>query len=498
MKKFWSFVCILALLLSMTLPVLAETDDTVPETTVETTEVLAGGNAALQQNSALASCKGLDSQSPITSGTKFTLFGRSAIVYDCTSDTLVTSYNADQRAYPSSQTKIMVCLLAAENLDPNEVITVSSAAISEVSYQYYTTGFEVAEQLTVMDLMQAAYLDSGNDAVVILGMRIAGSMEAFLDMMNQRAAELGCTGTNFQNCYGIQHPEHYTTARDLAKIVAEGMKYDSFMECYTAVKYEIPANEYAEARTFYSDNYLQFQSSMFAYYDERVQGGRMCRTDEDLYNIVVTVKEGSMRLLVVVMEATYVYNEKIFGITSFGNIEDAITLYNYAFDHLQYTNVAYTGQSITQQAVTGGANDVVLGAKESVSAVLPKTVKASDIRQVITVKKDLLTAPLNMGKTLGTLELWYGTTCIGTTDLISLSSVAVGSPDNPLEPTVAVAEGETGNTNILSMVLQIFGGIFIVILLLFLLLVFRSSRIRRKQQKRSTRQRRANQRRRSL
>ncbi len=488
MKKICSCLLIFCILLSLVTPCFAEgaSDPSQPEETApQTTE------ADVQQAAIHSSCKTLDSQAPIAGSTHFALSGRSAIVYDYASDTLISTYNADLRAYPGSQTKIMVCLLAAENLDGNETILVTQNAIDSVPDNSYHSGFINGEKVTVSDLMHAAMLDSGNDAVAILATRISGNVDDFVELMNTRAAEIGCTGTHFQNPYGIQHTDHYTTARDMARIVAEGMGYKSFWECYTAERYEMPATEYSESRRFYTDNYLRFQSSMFSYYDPRVQGGRTCVTQEDVYNLVVTIKQGEMQLIVVVMEAGYVFDEKIYGIVSFGNIDDAITLYDYAFDNYQFTNVTYSGQSITQCAVANGANDVVLSAKNSVSTILPKGVRSTDIRQVISLKKDMMTAPLDAGLTVGTLELWYGSICVGSTDLVTQYSVGLGSADNPLEPIVQVEGEEAAKSNIMANLLQALGGIFLVVLVLFGFLAFRSSRIRSKQKKRSDRQRRA-------
>ena len=141
----------------------------------------------------------------------------------------------DERIYPASMTKIMTALLTIENLpDLNETITVPEDIFEELTAQDASVaGFNPYEQPTVRDLLYGVLLPSGADACETLARAVGGSEEGFVAMMNQKAEELGLTNTHFENCTGLHNDNHYSTCRDIAVLMSECLKSDTFREIVT-------------------------------------------------------------------------------------------------------------------------------------------------------------------------------------------------------------------------------------------------------------------------
>ena len=152
-----------------------------------------------------------------------------AILIDKDSGYVLYDKNADEKRYPASTTKIMTALITlenAENLD--ELVEVTEEDFIGVASDASKAGFMVGEQVPVIDLLYGLMLPSGNEAANTLARYIGGSIENFADMMNEKAKELGCTGTHFENPNGLHDDNHYTTARDLAIITQEALKDETF------------------------------------------------------------------------------------------------------------------------------------------------------------------------------------------------------------------------------------------------------------------------------
>ena len=130
---------------------------------------------------------------------------------------------ADKKIYPASTTKLMTAILVVENCELDEIVTVSENAVKSVPPDYVTANLQVGEELTVNDLMYVMLIPSANDAAYVLAEHVGGSIESFATMMNTRAKELGCTGTNFTNPSGLQDKNHYTTTKDLFLIAQEAI-----------------------------------------------------------------------------------------------------------------------------------------------------------------------------------------------------------------------------------------------------------------------------------
>ncbi len=149
------------------------------------------------------------------------LSAKAAVLFEPSSGRFLYTENEDERLPMASTTKIMTALIAAERLKPEELITVPREAVgTEGSSAYFSEG----EQMTAKGALYALLLRSANDAAVTLAHHISGSVEDFALLMNERALELGLQDTNFKNPHGLHDKEHYTTAKELAKITAAALE----------------------------------------------------------------------------------------------------------------------------------------------------------------------------------------------------------------------------------------------------------------------------------
>ncbi len=149
---------------------------------------------------------------------------RAALLADAETGEILLSYNADQPLPPASTTKIMTALITLERADPRDVVTVPGAALIGES----SMGLMAGERVTVEELLYGLLMVSGNDAAMALAYHVAGSPEAFVALMNQRAAELGLRNTRFVNPHGLDVPGHVMSAADLLVIAREAMRYELF------------------------------------------------------------------------------------------------------------------------------------------------------------------------------------------------------------------------------------------------------------------------------
>lgn len=199
--------------------------------------------------------------------------GESAILMDMSTGTVLYAKNADKAQYPASITKIMTALLACERLDLNGSLTMSESAAygiteSNSSSIYADTG----EQFTMDQVLMAVMLQSANEMTLAVAEEACGSVKKFVELMNQKARQLGCTNTHFNNPNGLPDELHYTSARDMAKIARAAWLNPSFRRYTTRDYYEIPpTNKFAETR-YLLNHHKMMEGQQYAY--EGVLGGK--------------------------------------------------------------------------------------------------------------------------------------------------------------------------------------------------------------------------------
>lgn len=223
----------------------------------------------------------------------------SALLIEPTTGTALYELNADETRYPASTTKIMTALVTLENADLTQQVTVEEGDFTHVTADSSVAGFKPGEVLTVEQLLYGLMLPSGNDASYILARAVAGDVDTFVQMMNDRAVELGCTGTHFANPCGLHDDNHYTTARDLMRITQAAMANPTFAQIVSTPSYELPATNLQEARTLENSNLL-LDSTSSVYYAP-AQGIKTGNTTEAGRCLVAAASQNDITLYSVVL-----------------------------------------------------------------------------------------------------------------------------------------------------------------------------------------------------
>ena len=496
MKKFrlLSVVTALALTVSAALPVRAteEMPTTVPVTEAVATEapeliMPAGfqGDASVEYGSHT-----LDAKKPLTDTDDYKGKVKAALVYDLGSDTLVFGQNIDDRLYPASLTKIMTCLMTIEMQDDLDVmVTVTREGLKGQEPGGSTVYLQVGEEMSVRDLLYCLMVKSGNDAASVLAVQNSGSIEAFVEAMNRRAQELGCTGTQFMNPHGLHNDEHYTTARDMARITAEAMKYPIFEEIFTTTEYTVPATNLSEARELATTNYLLRSNGYPIVVDSRVIGGKTGNTNKAGRCLVTLAEKDGMKVITVVLGAEAVYGANRYTFVRYGNFEETSDLLTFAYQNFTSMQVLNPTQVGYQYPVSGGKNHAFGVLTEGMSSAVPLGSSYEALRYEYSLKNGPLSAPVAKDEPIGVVRVWYGDICLAQQDLLSAADVAVEETPVQIQPgdeddSVGLWDG------ILTIVLGAVAVMFVLILVLRMANNLKRYRRRRRKAAAKARQRR--------
>ena len=247
--------------------------------------------------------------------------GKAAVVMDMQTGSVIYSKNPNERLYPASITKIMTTLLACENLDMNDTIVVSQAAAYGIEVGSSSIYADTGEVFTVEQALMAVMLESANEMSLAVAEKVSGSVKKFVEMMNERAKQLGCTGTHFNNPNGLPDKNHYTTASDMAKISKAAWYNPLFRKFVSKDLYEIPPTNVQKETRYLLNHHKMMEGRDYAY--EGVMGGKTGYTTDAGSTLVTYAKRGEMRLVTVVLNSVY------------GAYSDTASLLDYGFDNFQ-------------------------------------------------------------------------------------------------------------------------------------------------------------------
>ena len=269
------------------------------------------------------------------------------IVMEADSGQILVEKNMDKREYPASITKILTVALALENMDLTDTHVMSEEAVFSIPRDSSHIALTYGEEVTIEQLVYATMLMSANDAANGLAEATAGSLEAFVEMMNSKLQEIGAYNTHFTNAHGLPDDNHYTTARDMAIITQYAMSVPGFLEVFGADSYTMaPTNKQPEERPF-GTAHSMLVTSAFTY--EGAFGGKLGWTEEANHTSVTTAKRGDMTLICVSLKTASRYDK----------YEDTATLFDYCFDNFQ--TLTLTGsdlESFDKPLVDGEGNTV--------------------------------------------------------------------------------------------------------------------------------------------
>lgn len=369
-------------------------------------------------------CRSIDGAIPLMGQDRVVQNAKTVILYETNSDTLLYQWNADQKMYPASLVKVMTALLVLEKGDLQDTVTVTEGAIKNIDVYSVSVKLQAGETISVENLLYCLLVHSANDAAAVLAEYVSGSREEFVNLMNSRAQELGCTNTNYTNPHGLHDQNQYTTARDVCRVLQAALEHDTFRTIFGTISYTVPAtNLYEKERNLSSNNYLMNENSI--YYDDRVTGGRAGETAEGERCIATVSQSGNMEVICVLMGAKTIYTNDGSSIKDHGGYYETATLLDKAFEGYSRRQIITANQILRQQSVTNGDSAVYVAAKDAYSAVLPSGVTLQDLSFQYTDYAGCDQAPISQGQALASLQVWYGTLCIAQTDVYAMNDVPV-------------------------------------------------------------------------
>ncbi len=425
-------------------------------------------------------CTSLRAQLPLAGTSKLLPTAKAVILYELNSDTLVYAWNPDMQIDPTGMVKLMTALVALEEGNLEDTVTVTRQALDSVAIGAVSAELKRGEELLLMDLLYCVMVASANDACAVIAEHIGGTQEAFVQKMNDKAASLGCTGTHFVNPHGLSQQGQYSTARDLAIITEAALENALFASMFCEKTYTVPATNQSEARVLNTTNHMMSTATLKNYLDERVTGGKPAAASTTDRSMICTASQDEANYLCVIMSASGQVTEDGLSVINFGNFEETKALLDHSFQNYALRQVLDADQPFAQYAVSNGENDVVLHAQQDVFAVLPKDAKIQDLYFSDYVDANGLTAPIAKDQMLGTLRISYGNIVLRSCALIASYSVAQkGTTIQPAEPIEVDTMPGWLNWQLLMWIgLGILIAVVTTVVILLLIRVLRSAKIR--------------------
>lgn len=331
----------------------------------------------------------------------------SAIMYSLDLDKPVYEKNADEKLSPYSVTKILTCYLALENLDPDQVVTVSEDAVAYLE-DGTTMNLQAGEKISVRDLLYGAMMPSGNDAAYALAEAVAGSTKAFAKMMNDKAAEWGCTNTHFVNPNGWKNDNHYTTARDFCIITMKCFENEELKKISMTEDYVVPATNKSEERVL--DNHTTRATRDAGAIVTCGKTGGWTGKDSSL---VLEFDDGEREGAIVLIKDTVR-----------GRRKDAKKLTDFAPLVTPGFTVSTENDEVCLGKVRHGAVTRVALAPASASVAYPASGDTKDIK--IKTKINKLEAPVAKGDVAGKYYVYANDELVAERDLVATEDVATG------------------------------------------------------------------------
>ena len=416
-------------------------------------------------------CSTLKANMPLAGQDKILPSSDGVVLYELNTDTLVYAYKPDNRINPSSMVKIMAALVAIENGNLNDVVTVKRSTLDSVPIGSVSAGLKRDEEISLLDLVHCCLVASANDATAVMAEHIAGSQAAFVDMMNAKAQALGCYDTLFSNVNGLNDNIQFSTARDLAIITAAALENELFAEIFDLKDYVLPATNISDARKIYTTNYMLSDAKVKGYVDSRVTGGKTAAATQTKRSLICTAEIGTARYLCVVMNANSVMSEDNISVVSFGSFVETAQLLDFAEQNYEVRQVLDDSQAFSQYGVQGGGSDIVVSPGGDMFTVLPIDFSAELLQLSTSIDASKLVAPLQKGDVLGYVRVTYGNVILGEYPLAAMFDVpsanTVIRPADPILPDEDIVQ----ESHILRWILIVLG--IIVLAYLFVVLCVR-------------------------
>ncbi len=338
------------------------------------------------------------------------LAAKSYVLMDGASGNILVENNADQRLPPASLTKLMTAYIATLEIRNGKIGEQDKVTISEHAWRTggaasggSTMFLPVNSQATVDELLHGVIIQSGNDASIAIAEHIAGSEDAFADMMNATAERLGMKNSHFMNATGLPHPDHYSSAHDMAILARAIINED--------------AEHYAiySQKEFLWNNIKQPNRNLLLWRDRTVDGLKTGHTNEAGFCLVASAVRDGARMIT-----------SVFGTDSeSARAAETQKLLTYGFRFFETRTFYQKGAELAQAPVwKGQANQVKAGLAQDLTLTLPKG-QLEKLQASMTLNQQI-TAPIAQGDVIGKVEVKMGDQVVHSADLVALEAVEEG------------------------------------------------------------------------
>ena len=354
---------------------------------------------------------------------------KAALLIDMDTDYVMFDYNADQKVYPASITKVVTAMLVLEaihngDLSLQDQITAGPTAWQGLDKTSSNQNIQVGETMSVEDLLYCLMVASANEAANILAVAVAGSIEDFVDLMNAKAEALGCTATHFNNPDGMPDNNHYTTCNDLYLIAKAAMQDSTFRTIVNTAEYYVePTNMTESRRHFFNTNGLLSNKKYNGYYYEYCNGIKTGSTDEAGYCLMSSAQYHGQTLICIMMGCENPTGDS--GEVQRLQFSQSSMLFEWGFRNFSVHTILDATAPVAEVPVklSSECDYVSVIINGTLEAQLPNDITAENFTWTTNLP-DSIDAPVSAGDKIGTLDVSLDGEIYGTVDLIAVNDVS--------------------------------------------------------------------------
>lgn len=352
----------------------------------------------------------------------FDISAESALLISLDGNSKIFEKEPDKKMYSASLVKIMTSVIILDKSAEGDMIPVTQAALDElIGISYNAYGFTEGEALSVEQIIAAIMLASSNEAAHIAAHYYAGGTEKFVELMNQKATELGMSGTNYTNVTGFHDDNQYTTASDLYKLIKYAMEDERFEPIVSTRLYTMEGTQqHPDTRYILNSNWLI--DSATTYYYRNATGVKNGTSDESGRCLVATAAKNKRTYVCILLGCP---TEDKDGNDVFYDYTDAKNLFEWAFNDFEHKAVVDIAQPVCEAEVKYSSDNdyVTLFPKDELYATIPRSADNSTIQITPELNEEVFTAPIEKGSVLGKAKVSYAGVELGEIELIAADSV---------------------------------------------------------------------------
>lgn len=351
-----------------------------------------------------------------------------ALLMNMDSDTVLFQQDADKKIYPASITKVMTALLVLEAVESGQLtmdqkLTAGATMWDGLDWDTSTADIKMGEKLTVKELLSCMLIASAGEAANVLAVGVSGSIESFVQKMNEKAAAIGCTGTHFTNPSGMPDTDHYTTCNDIYLMAKAAMQYEEFRKIVAETECKVRKTNMSDVRDYFSTNGLLSNMRYAGYMYSSCIGIKTGYTDEAGYCLLSAAQQNGKTLVAVVMGCDNPVDKA-------GNVKrlqfsESSRLLQWGFDNFEVQDILDSTFPAGEVKVTLSkeADHVTAVPEKTVSAELPRDIKMEDFDISTALYKEVA-APVKKGDKLGKMTVSLDGVDYGSVDLVAANDVA--------------------------------------------------------------------------